>query len=905
VQPDRIKTLLDRLVTISSDELAHRLRVFGRTQSQRLAVSVRGSAWDRSAIVDALVPGVLGPETHVAIERRDWNDVDQRMRHVLRGRPSRFVLDPARTGELRTAIISRNPDAPAQAARTADELCAGRFNLLGFEQLSFATGTGETDWHLDPVHRQRVPAQFWADVPFLDPSCGDHKIIWELNRHQFFFQLGRAWWLTGNRRYAEAITNYVWSWLPANQPLIGINWASMLELALRSISWLTAIHFLLAEPGDDGQSEIADVDRGDEGPWLLDMCLAVDRQLTHIEQNLSYYYSPNTHLTGEALALYVAGVALPEFSRSARWLDVGRRVLLTEIDRQIGADGGHAERATYYHRYTLDFYELALLTAERAGDIEAVAVFSEAVSRLARFLRALADDNGRIPLIGDDDGGTLWTITERDPRDVRDSLALADVLLNRQPLSGDLPEEVLWLAWSARAGARPETRDQRPRTTDASPITASAFPTTGYVVARSRDGDHLVFDVGPHGFLNGGHAHADALSLTLTLGSQPFLIDPGTATYTIDSRLRDRLRGTASHNTLTLDGRPSAVPAGPFAWATRADSSLATLHHNGGFVWAEAFHDAFGTGRHRRTLIYSAAGGCLVVDEILARGDHLATTHWQFDPQWRVTCDGPRRLCATADDRTAWLLTDRGTLAVRSGDSDGVGWCSPRYGVLVPTSTAHVTHGGRGPFSMIAWVGGSSLSGRHRTETELPTLETVPLESAASAAAFAVRVAHEDRVTVTLVCPGSTIQADRSYDVADYQTDARLLQYSRDRSGCVELSIADGNVALAHGDRLLSLRAESVIADLHARLHDDCLDLYSSSPPPRLFLWGDVITSAVTVRLNGREVNTRYDERNGNVTISGADWLDTSRVRPLLRRATDRRRVPEPEFVEHPVARRA
>ena len=40
--------------------------------------------------------------------------------------------------------------------------------------------------------------------------------------------------------------------------------------------------------------------------------LALDRQLTHIEQNLSHYFSPNTHLSGEALALYVAGCALPE-----------------------------------------------------------------------------------------------------------------------------------------------------------------------------------------------------------------------------------------------------------------------------------------------------------------------------------------------------------------------------------------------------------------------------------------------------------------------------------------------------------------------------------------------------------------------------------------------------------------
>ena len=863
---------------------------------------MRGSSWDRASIANALTPGVLGPDASAAIERQSWRDVEQRLRQVFRERPSRFVLDWKSAPALRHAILARSPDAAARAAAIADPVCVGEFNLLGYERLSFATTTARTDWHWDPVHRRRMPLRFWADVPFLNPNCGDHKIIWELNRHQFLFPLGRAWWLTGDRRYAHAIIAYVRDWLDANPPLVGINWASMLELAFRSLSWLTAMHFLLADP--DHATTSPDGAAGeDDAPWLLDMCVALDRQLTHAEQNLSYYYSPNTHLTGEALALYVAGVALPELARSAHWVDVGRRVLLTEVHRQILPDGGHAERSTHYHRYTLDFYALALLTAERAGDVEAVTVFSDAVSRLERFMRAVADDRGRRPLIGDDDGGTLWRITDREPHDVRDSLALADVLLNRTHLAGELPEEVFWLAWSRRASAlqtrRPTAADSQaePHATPHRPtIRASAFADTGYVTICNQRGDHIVFDAGAHGFLNAGHAHADALSLTLALGSQPLLIDPGTGTYTMDRDLRDRMRATASHNTVTLDGQPSAVTSGPFKWKTRADARLTTWRHNSGFAWAEACHDAFAKARHRRSVIHSEAGGCLIVDDIIADGEHRATTHWHFDPRWRVGCDGSRRLRATADNRTAWLLTDRGTLALVCGDDSGIGWYSPCYGALGATSTAHVTHTGVGSFSMVAWVGCAGA-------VPPPALDRVEVESDAFSSALGVRVRHDDRVTVTVLRPGITLP-ERPCATADYHTDARFLQYSRDERGLMALSVADGTLALAPDECLLSVRSEAPIADLHVIHRDGCLELYSTSPPSRLHLHGAAVGSAVLVRLNGRDVR-RDEERSGSLTVTSTQWRDPSPKRPLLRRATDRPDMPQPEFAGNLVKRRS
>src|SRR5439155_13056330 len=121
----------------------------------------------------------------------------------------------------------------------------------------------------------RAPALFWADVPFLDPACGDHKIIWELNRQQHMLPLGRALWLTGDSRYARAMVDRLESWLAANPPLVGINWASMLEIGFRALSWTWALHFLLGAGGAREGSPAPSAADAEREPWLVDLIVGL------------------------------------------------------------------------------------------------------------------------------------------------------------------------------------------------------------------------------------------------------------------------------------------------------------------------------------------------------------------------------------------------------------------------------------------------------------------------------------------------------------------------------------------------------------------------------------------------------------------------------------------------------
>ena len=203
--------------------------------------------------------------------------------------------------------------------------------------------------------------------------------------------------------------------------------------------------------------------RDDETPWLVDLVVALDRQLMQIERNLSYYFSPNTHLLGEALALYVCGRALPWLAAAARYERIGRRVLLNEIARQIAADGGHRERSTHYHRYTLDFYLLARRDRPHHRRSGGGARSKTRPARLGFAARLLADDRGLLPHIGDDDGGSTWPLAGRAVDDIRDSLAVASVLTAQPDLRiGPMPEEACWLLAHPRALAGRRSDHSRP-----------------------------------------------------------------------------------------------------------------------------------------------------------------------------------------------------------------------------------------------------------------------------------------------------------------------------------------------------------------------------------------------------------------------------------------------------------
>ena len=838
---------LAKIARMDAAEIVSRSRAGARIAVDRARAAIVTPAWRRERLLRTLSGDRMLSDVRAAAGADRWMDAHFGLAHVLASDPQRFVIAPQVRAAAVARVRARFPGAARDAAVRGGRLLAGEYDLLGYRGLRFVrphdAAAQQPDWQYDPIHRRTPPLTFWSTVPFLDPECGDHKIIWELNRHQHWLALGRAAWLTGDTRYRDAVVGELASWLDANPPLMGINWASMLELALRSLSWVWAAHFFADDPGD-------------ESPWLVDLIVALDRHLAQIARNLSLYFSPNTHLLGEALALYVGGRTLPWLRASARYERIGRTVLIQEIGRQIAGDGGHRERSAHYHRYTLDFYLLALAIARITND-EVAPQFEDAAARLGFAARLLADDRGILPRLGDDDGGSTWPMAGRAVDDIRDSLAIASVLTRQPDLQvGPLPEEAYWLL-AHPSFALAVADDGKARASD--PIGSAALAETGYYVSRSAAGDHLVIDAGPHGYQNAGHAHADALSFIFNVRGLPFLIDTGTGCYTVEPEVRDRLRSTALHNTLTLDGQSQSTPAGAFHWEHAANGVARRWRTKAGFDYFAGAHDGYEGLEHRRHLLV-LHGDLLVVADLVhptpasgARGvgaAHRADVFWHIDPRWATAISGRRAQFRAMGERIE-MVAPHGLVELFAGDEGGLGWHAPIYGRLEPSAAVRISCSGTAPL-WIATVFGLNAA------NPIADVDTLPVWAEAGVVAHSLalritRTAGTDYVMLAEPAADSPPGLSRSWRLAEFETDAAMMFCRTDTDGrLTRAAMVDGARLRCAGGARVTVALPAAAPHLHLDLFGDEARLSGPSLGARVVVGTESIPVAAERRSAAR-----------------------------------------------------
>ena len=557
----------------------------------------------------------------------------------------------------------------------ADRWLEHRARLFSLEDLAL----GEViDWNRDYSTGVRGPMKYSGLIDHRNSiAVSDVKYVWELNRLQHLVLLGLALNRTGNSVYGDEIVRQTCSWISSNPFMIGLNWKSPLEAAIRLISW-ALVSCLVG-----GRLPAVFHDK---------LRIAVYQHQYFIRKFYSKHSSANNHLIGEMTGLYVAAVIWPLYRESKSWCSMARETLIQETMRQVEPDGVGRELATEYQLFILEFLLMAGALGQVTGE-PFPQEFWQRLQGMIDFLSAISDRNGNFPMFGDGDSGQVIALPQTMQARGRSLVRFGR--LDREPVSNavDTDTRTRLLFWGQRSESLPFTSEP------ARQQGLRVFPQGGYYVLAAGQGQDdammVVFDAGQLGLPPlYAHGHADALSFWLSYGGQEFFIDPGTFSYYGHDLWRDYFRGTAAHNTIRIDGQDQSVASGRFQWSHVARTEVHHTQDTDQWVELEGFHEGYRRLTdpviHRRCLrLFKQSKNILITDRLICVDSHDVEIFFHFHERCHVTQIGINVFTAEIDNMRLRISLDRQLTSelLRGSEKPMLGWVSRNYGIKVPSSS--------------------------------------------------------------------------------------------------------------------------------------------------------------------------------------------------------------------------
>ena len=428
--------------------------------------------------------------------------------------------------------------------KDADRICHHYFNFLG----SGETYLGERiTWNKDFKTNDVWKNAFYKHIQTVNlNNAADVKVPWELSRCQHFFTIGKAYWLTGNEKYAKEFQDQLDDWMVNNPVEMSVNWTCTMDVAIRVVNWISGIQFFL------NSSSIS------SSFWeRIHTSLYLHGQFIMNNLENTGEHTGNHYLTN-LVGLIELGIYFGEFKITDRrsssnnpqaWLRYGLAEMEREMFIQVNNDGSNYEASTSYHRLVTECFLYTTVLCAR-NKIHFSEAYMQRLEKMCEFILQMQKPNGLTPIVGDADDGRLLIVSQYSSwvrNDYRHLLAVAGEFFDRDDyrIAGrDHQEDALWIT----GGFKTDVDSEESR------LQSVAYPDGGYYVLRNERVYCLIRcgELSFHG--HGAHSHNDQLSFELQIDGLDIMIDPGSYVYTADYRKRNLFRSTSMHNTIEVDG---------------------------------------------------------------------------------------------------------------------------------------------------------------------------------------------------------------------------------------------------------------------------------------------------------------------------------------------------------------
>jgi uncharacterized heparinase superfamily protein len=253
---------------------------------------------------------------------------------------------------------------------------------------------------------------------------------------------------------------------------------------------------------------------------------------------------------------------------------------------------------------------------------------------MSNFLNDITMDDNSLPFLGDWDGAKVWVADHHRPVEL------------------------------CRLGMKSRT--------------SVAYPDAGYYIMKG-GGFHIIFDCGPIGMAGkclATHGHSDLLSFFLSVEGNPFIVDPGSGTYTENHEIHNYFRSTSGHNTITIDGRDQCGLAETWTLKKHPKAKLLCWQSSKDFDKVCGEHDGYEPIVHKRNiqLVKKPTPIIKMSDHIIGHGVHSYQCYFHLAPN----------IVPKISDTTLELVSSKSSLSMsfepKLKPKIINGWFAPDYG---------------------------------------------------------------------------------------------------------------------------------------------------------------------------------------------------------------------------------
>lgn len=484
----------------------------------------------------------------------------------------------------------------------------------------------------------------------------NHEWTWQLSRHPMWVDLGRAFYATGDEKYAAEFVAQLKSWVrdcpvPSKADNKAFSRWRTIEAGIRTGSvWPDVYHLFLASKSLDDEA----------------LTLFVKSYAEHALYLMKFFTSGNW-LTMEANGLYHCGALFPEFKDAGLWRQTALERLTKELDVQVYPDGAQVELAPGYHGVSVQNF-LGPVNLVPLTGFEVPAAYTAKMEKMFDFFLYSMQPTRRTPALNDSGAGGVerWMETGAKLFPGRDDFR--------------------WVATDGKEGKAPQKL-------------SCEFPYAGQCFMRSgwdKNALWLCMEVGPFGY---GHQHEDKLGVTLTAFGKPLLVEGGVYTYDA-SEWRRYVLSSRAHNVVLVDGQDQCRRKAPReTYVVKAplphvwESSEAFDHAAG--VYSEGWGtNAARVVKHTRHVFF-VKPDLFVVADTLEPADEAVHTYealFHLDAE-EVKVDGLQVATQNKEANLALSAFGADSVSVIKGQKEPVvqGWLpdsSGGYGGIRPIPTA-------------------------------------------------------------------------------------------------------------------------------------------------------------------------------------------------------------------------